>query len=52
LLDKILGKKIISATLSEYKEELILELEDGTKINIQIIMPVRGQFELEIDIEE
>lgn len=51
MFDKILNKKIVAASVSEYKEELILVLEDGTSINIQIVMPEKGLFELEVDIE-
>lgn len=51
MFDKILNKKIVAASVSEYKEELVLVLEDGTSINIQIVMPEKGQFELEVDIE-
>lgn len=51
MFEKILNKRILAARLSEFKEELVLELEDGTEINIQIVMPERGQFELEVDIE-
>jgi hypothetical protein len=51
MFEKILNKKIVAAELSEFKEELVLRLEDGVEINVQIVMPVRGQFELEVDIE-
>ncbi|NEW04618.1 hypothetical protein GK047_01085 [Paenibacillus sp. SYP-B3998] len=51
MFEKILNKKILSARISEFKEELVLELEDGVEINVQIVMPVKGQFELEVDIE-
>ncbi|WP_167357007.1 hypothetical protein [Paenibacillus pectinilyticus] len=51
MFEKILNKKIVAASMSEFKEEWILELEDGTTINVQIVMPEVGRFELEVDIE-
>jgi len=51
MFDKIINKKIAAATLSELKDELILKLDDGTEVNVQIIMPEPGQFELEVHIE-
>lgn len=51
MFDKIINKKVVAASISELKDELILKLEDGTEINVQIVMPELGQFELEVYIE-
>lgn len=51
MFDKIINKRVVAATLSELKDELILKFEDGAELNVQIVMPEMGQFELEVHIE-